>query len=171
MINLTKKQKDIHEQKHKTRGSIRVFKSEIFYNLNAQVKRMKIFDGINTTLLVPSACTKGLVIILNKFGISPELVMKDSKKLKIAGEIKGLEFDSIKSIKGDHDHLRINYSSFEGEPDLSTIILHQIKWLESKKIAYGESDGTQACIRGKCFTSEELKSKQKTLDKYSEVGL
>lgn len=162
---MTKNQRNkLFEHKDKTRGSIRVWKKDIFYNLNANIKRIKINDGISEALIIPSACTKALTIILNRFGIEPKAITIEGKRLKKKNEIPGLNFDSIKTIKGDHDHLRINYSSHDGEGRLAAILLSQLDWLQNHKITFGEADGTQACIRGICQTFDQLKEKQKTLN-------
>jgi len=92
VINLTKKQRtNYFEHKNKTRGSIRVYKSDVFYNLNASIKRIKIHDGLSEALVIPSACTKALVEILNRFGIEPEAVTIEGKRLKKKNEISGLD--------------------------------------------------------------------------------
>jgi len=168
---LTKKQRNnLFEHKNKTRGSLRVWKSDTFYNPQTPVSRIKINDGISEALVIPAACTKALTIIFNRKGIQPEKVTIKKKRLKKPGEIEGLEYDSIKSVKGDHDHLRVNYSTFDdhGEEILAVLLQSQAEWLDDHKIDHGEEDGTFACIRGKCLSLEDLKRMQKKLEEYIE---
>ncbi len=170
MNNLTKNQRTkLFEHKNKTRGSLRVYKNNIFYNLGVPIKRMKISDDISSVLVIPSVCKKGLVLILNRLGIQPEATTINGKRLKKRNQIEGLEYDSIKTIKGDHDNLRLNYSTFEehGEEYLAEFLQEQAKWLDKNGIKHGESDGTFACIRGKCLSLEDLKEMQKKLVEYS----
>ena len=168
---MTKKQRNnLFEYKNKTRGSLRVWKSDTFYNPQTPVSRMKISDGISEALVIRAACTKALTIILNRKGIQPEKVTIEKKRLKKSGEIEGLEYDSIKSIKGDHDHLRVNYSTFDdhGEEYLAAFLQLQANWLDEHNIAHGEYDGAFACIRGKCLSLDDLKKMQKKLKEYNE---
>lgn len=157
------------EHKNKTRGSLRVYKSDLFYNPMTKVKRVKISDGTSTACLTTASCTKALTIILNRVGIMPQIVFIEGKRLRKAHEIDGLLYDSIRSIKGDHDHLRLNYSTLDerGEEYLADLILSQSVWLKNHKIVCGEFDGTLACIRGKCLSLEDLKKMQKKLIEYS----
>jgi len=167
---LTKKQRNnLFEHKNKTRGSLRVWKSDTFYNPQTPVARMKISDGISEALVIQAACTKALTIILNRKGIQPEKVTIEKRRLKKLGDIQGLEYDSIKSIKGDHDHLRLNYSTFDehGEEVLAVLLQSQANWLDEHKVDHGEYDGAFACIRGKCFSLEDLKRMQKKLSGYT----
>ena len=135
--------------KSPVRGSIRVFKSDVFYETDL-VKRIVVSDGMSEAKIIPSCLTKELQAIFDRHEVKYPPTEVESRRL--VQRIDGLDFDDIETV--DNEHLRIKYNG-TSKRDVKAKLTKAINWLETHSVPYGESDGNAVCIF-KCITPEQL---------------
>lgn len=135
--------------KSPVKGSIRVFKSDVFYETD-KVKRIVVSDGISEAKIIPSCLTKELQAIFDRHQVAYPPTEVESRRL--IQRIDGLDFEEIETV--DNEHLRIKYNG-TSKRNVKEKLMKAIKWLESHNVSYGESDGKAVCIF-KCITPEQL---------------
>lgn len=140
--------------KKKPKGSIRVYRADIFYE-PALIDKKEIDDGVSKAYVNPACVTNDLRVILNRHSIKQTPTQVDGEKLK--KQVEGLNFESIKVE--DADYLRIKYSAWNTK-DLADTLEAAMTWLKANKIKFGESNGDLFCSSG-CYDLNDLRKMQK----------
>lgn len=135
--------------KNGIRGSIRVFKTDIFYEPDT-VERVIVNDGTSTASIIPSCLTKELQTIFDRHGIDYPSTRKDGQRF--VKSIEGLKFDSIEHA--DKDHLRLKFVA-ESKREMRELLERAIFWIKKHKILYGESNGKKFCLF-RCYDDDQL---------------